>query len=162
MGPPFESERDENGTIRTFTQVGLVVLSMDGSHYWARELQALGHEVVLLPPQYAKQYLMRGKNDPADAEAICEAMSRPRMRFVPIKTAEQQAAQMLMGVRERLIKERTRLSNAIRGYAAEFGLVAAKGLSKIEPLLARIAADPTVPGAYAPGAVGDDSRKAEP
>jgi transposase len=125
------------------TRVGMEACG--GSHYWGRELVALGHEVVLLPPQYAKQYLMRGKNDPADAEAICEAMSRPRMRFVSIKTAEQQAAQMLLGVRERLINERTRLSNAIRGYAAEFGLVAAKGLSKIEPLLARIAADPTVP-----------------
>jgi transposase len=125
------------------TRIGLEACG--GSHYWARELQALGHEVVLVPPQYAKQYVMRGKNDAADAEAICEAMSRPRMRFVPIKTAEQEAAQMLMGVRDRLVKEQTRLCNAIRGYAAEFGLVAAKGLNKIEPLLARIAADPTVP-----------------
>jgi transposase len=118
-----------------------------GAHYWGRELAALGHEVVLLPPQYAKQYVMRGKNDAADAEAICEAMSRPRMRFVPIKTAEQQAAQMLIGMRDRLVGYRTQLSNAMRGYAAEFGVVAAKGLDKIEPLLARIAEadDLTVP-----------------
>jgi transposase len=125
------------------TRIGIEACG--GSHYWGRELAALGHEVVLLPPQYAKQYLMRGKNDAADAEAICEAMSRPRMRFVPIKTAEQQAAQMIMGMRDRLINYRTQLSNAIRGNAAEFGLVAAKGLDKIEPLLARIASEPIVP-----------------
>jgi transposase len=125
------------------TRIGLEACG--GAHHWGRELTALGHEVVLLPPQYAKQYVMRGKNDAADAEAICEAMSRPRMRFVPIKTAEQQAAQMLIGMRDRLVGNRTQLSNAIRGYAAEFGLVAAKGLEKIEPLLERIANDPTVP-----------------
>jgi transposase len=125
------------------TRIGIEACG--GAHHWGRELVALGHEVVLLPPQYAKQYLMRGKNDAADAEAICEAMSRPRMRFVPVKTAEQQAAQMMLGMRDRLIGYRTQLSNAIRGNAAEFGLVAAKGLDKIEPLLARIADDPTVP-----------------
>jgi transposase len=108
------------------------------SHYWARELQALGHEVVLLPPQYVKPYVKRNKNDAADAEAICEAMSRPTMRFVAVKTAEQQAALMLAGTRDGLIARRTQLSNTIRGYAAEFGLCAAKGLDKIEPLLKRI------------------------
>jgi transposase len=105
----------------------------------------LGHAVVLVPPQYVKPYVKRNKNDAADAEAICEAMSRPRMRFVPVKTAEQQAALMLAGVRDQLCRRRTQLSNAIRGYAAEFGLVAAKGLDKIEPLLARIAADEKLP-----------------
>jgi transposase len=127
------------------TRIGLEACG--GSHHWARELIALGHEVVLLPPQYAKQYLMRGKNDPADAEAICEATGRPRLqkRFVPVKSAEQQAMQMLLGMRDRLVRNRTQLTNAIRGYAAEFGLVAAKGLDKIEPLLARIAGDPRVP-----------------
>jgi transposase len=119
------------------TRIGMEACG--GAHYWGRELAALGHEVVLLPPQYAKQYVMRGKNDAADAEAICEAMSRPRMRFVPIKTAEQQAAQMLIGMRDRLVGYRTQLSNAMRGYAAEFGVVAARGLDKIEPLLTRIA-----------------------
>jgi transposase len=82
----------------------------------------------------------RGKNDAADAQAICEAMSRPTMRFVPVKTTEQQAALMLAGTRDALIRRRTQLTNTIRGYAAEFGLTAAKGLDKIEPLLARIAA----------------------
>jgi len=127
------------------TRIGIEACG--GSHYWARELRALGHEVVLLPTQLVKPYMgQRKKNDAADAEAICEAMSRPRMRFVPMKTAEQEAAQMLMGVRDRLVRCRTQLTNAIRGYAAEFGLVTAKGLDKIEPLLARIESDPTVPG----------------
>jgi transposase len=115
------------------------------AHYWARELQALGHEAVLLPPQYVKPFVKRNKNDAADAEAICEAMSRPTMRFVPVKTPEQQAALMLTGTRDALIRRRTQLTNAIRGYAAEFGLTAAKGLDKIEPLLERIAADAKLP-----------------
>ncbi|MGQ0589900.1 MAG: IS110 family transposase [Sphingosinicella sp.] len=116
-----------------------------GAHHWARALQGLGHEVKLLPPQYVKAYVKRGKNDAVDAEAVCEAMSRPTMRFVPVKTAEQQAAQMLASSRDRLVRRRTQLSNAIRGHAAEFGLVAAKGLDKIEPLLARLQAEETLP-----------------
>ena len=126
------------------TKVGLEACG--AAHYWARELQGLGHEVVLLPPQYVKPYVKRNKNDAADAEAICEAMSRPTMRFVPVKTAEQQAALMLVGTRDALVRRRTQLTNAIRGYAAEFGLIAAKGLDKIEPLLARIAAHAPLPG----------------
>jgi transposase len=119
------------------TKVGLEACG--AAHYWARELRALGHEVVLVPPQYVKPYVKRNKNDAADAEAICEAMSRPPMRLVPVKTAEQQAALMLAGTRDALVRRRTQLSNMIRGYAAEFGLTAAKGLDKIEPLLARLA-----------------------
>jgi transposase len=111
------------------------------AHYWARELKKLGHEVKLIAPQLVKPYVARNKNDGRDADALCEAMSRPRMRFVAVKTAEQQAALMLAGIREQLIARRTQLSNAIRGYAAEFGLTAAKGLDKIEALLARIAQD---------------------
>jgi transposase len=125
------------------TRIGIEACG--AAHHWARELTGLGHAVVLLPPQYVKPYVRRNKNDAADAEAICEAMSRPRMRFVPVKTAEQQAALMLAGVRDQLVRRRTQLSNAIRGYAAEFGLIAAKGLDKIEPLLARIAADEKLP-----------------
>jgi transposase len=125
------------------TQVGMEACG--AAHYWGRELGALGHEVKLLPAQRVKPYVARNKNDAADAEGICEAMSRPRMRFVPVKTAEQQAALMLAGMRDQLVARRTQLSNTIRGYAAEFGLVAAKGLDKIEPLLARIAADATLP-----------------
>ena len=115
------------------------------AHYWARELRALGHEVVLIAPQHVKPYVRRGKHDAADAEAICEAMSRPRTRFVPVKTIEQQSALMLAGTRDALVRRRTQLSNSIRGYAAEFGLVSARGLDKIEPLLARIAADEGLP-----------------
>ncbi|SDN39246.1 Transposase [Ensifer sp. YR511] len=116
-----------------------------GSHHWARLLSSFGHEVKLIAPQLAKPYVKRGKNDAADAEALCEAMSRPTMRFVPVKTANQQAALMLVGVRERLIRNRTQLANAIRGFAMEFGIVAAKGMCRIEPLLERIAADQSLP-----------------
>ena len=124
-------------------QVGMEACG--AAHHWARELVALGHEAKLLPAQRVKPYVARNKNDRADAEAICEAMSRPRMTFVPVKTAEQQAALMLAGMRDQLVARRTQLSNTIRGYAAEFGLVAAKGLDKIEPLLARTAADESLP-----------------
>lgn len=116
-----------------------------GSHYWARLLQSFGHTVKLIPPQLVKPYVKRGKNDAADAEALCEAMSRPTMRFVPVKTAEQQAALMLVGVRDLLIRNRTQLSNAIRGYAAEFGLTAAKGIAHLIPLLERIQSDENLP-----------------
>jgi transposase len=125
------------------TRIGMEACG--AAHYWARELRALGHDVVLLPPQYVKPYVKRNKNDAADAEAICEAMSRPTMRFVPVKSAEQQAALMFAGTLEGLINRRTQLTNTIRGYAAEFGLTAAKGLDKIEALLARIATDARLP-----------------
>lgn len=125
------------------TVVGLEACG--GSHYWARELERLGHEVRMMAPQFVKPYVKRGKNDAADAEAICEAMSRPTMRFVPVKSEENQAALMLATVRERLVRNRTQLTNTIRGHAAEFGLVASKGRAKIEPLLARIEADESLP-----------------
>ena len=110
------------------TRIGLEACG--ASHYWARLLHELGHEVVLLPPQYIKPYVKRGKNDANDAEAICEAMSRPGMRFVPIKSAECQAELMLLGVRDLLIKQRTAVINTIRGYAAEFGVIATRGPGK--------------------------------
>lgn len=131
---------------RTLAPVKIGMEACGSAHYWARELKALGHDVVLLPPHYVKAYVKRGKHDAADAEAICEAMSRPSMRFVPVKSAERQAAQMLLGTRDLLVRRRTQLSNAIRGHAAEFGLIAAKGLAKIEPLLGRIQSDGTLPG----------------
>ena len=125
------------------TEIGLEACG--GSHHWARLLGSMGHRVRMMPPQYVKPYVKRGKNDAADAEAACEAMSRPTMRFVPAKSVEQQAGLMLLGVRDRLIASRTQLTNAIRGHAAEFGLTAAKGLAHVQPLLARIAADETLP-----------------
>src|SRR6266849_2928939 len=115
------------------TRIGLEACG--ASHHWARVLGALGHEVVLMPPQYIKPYVKRGKNDAIDAAAICEAMSRPEMRFVPVKSAENQAALMLLKVRDLLVKQRTMLVNAIRGHAAEFGLVAATGPVKVAELL---------------------------
>src|SRR3989442_5821821 len=125
------------------TQVGMEACG--AAHHWARELGALGHEVKLLPAQRVKPYVARNKNDTADAEGICEAMSRPTMRFVPVKTAEQQAALMLAGIREQLITRRTHLSNTIRGYAAKFGVSAAKGLHKIEQQLATHDQDEDLP-----------------
>lgn len=107
-----------------------------GSHHWGRELQALGHEVALIPPQYVKPFVKRGKNDAADAEAISEAAARPGMARVPVKSAAQQAAAMLLSVRELLSQQRTQLVNAVRGHAAEFGLVAAKGDKGLRELLA--------------------------
>lgn len=125
------------------TRIGIEACG--ASHYWARQLGALGHQVLLIAPQHVKPYVRRNKNDAADAEAICEAMSRPRTWFVPSKTAEQQAGLMLAGTREAFVRRRTQLSNTIRSYAAEFGLVSSRGLDKIEPLLARIAADDDLP-----------------
>src|SRR6187551_1758628 len=123
----------------------IAIEACGASHHWARLLQSFGHTVKLIPAQLVKPYVKRGKNDAADAEAICEAMSRPTMRFVPVKTPEQQAALMLMGVRDRLIRQRTQLVNVIRGYAAEFGLIAPKGLCRIEPLLERVKTEETLP-----------------
>jgi transposase len=123
----------------------IAIEACGASHHWARLLQSFGHTVKLIPPQLVKPYVKRGKNDAADAEALCEAMSRPTMRFVPVKTAEQQAALMLVSVRDRLIHNRTQLANAIRGYAAEFGVTAAKGRVHLVPLLDRIQAQESLP-----------------
>jgi transposase len=109
------------------------------AHHWARELSALGHDVRLMPPTYVKPYVKRGKNDTADAEAICEAVTRPTMRFVPIKSAEQQSVLMLHRTRDLLIRQRTMLANSLRAHCAEFGLVVAQGMAKLAELLARIA-----------------------
>lgn len=123
----------------------IAIEACGASHYWARLLSSFGHEVKLIAPQLVKPYVKRGKNDAADAEALCEAVSRPTMRFVPVKSAEQQAALMLIGMRTRLIQKRTQLANTIRGFAMEFGVSAATGLCRIEPLLERISADETIP-----------------
>ena len=117
------------------TRIGLEACG--AAHHWARMLRGLGHAVVLMPVQYIKPYVKRGKNDALDAAAICEAMSRPGMRFVAIKSAEQQAALMLLGARDLLIKQRTMLINAMRGHAAEFGVIATKGPVKVAELLQR-------------------------
>ena len=120
------------------TRIGLEACG--ASHHWARVLRGLGHEVVLIPPQYIKPYVKRGKNDAIDAAAIGEAMSRPHMRFVAIKSAERQAALMLLSSRELLVKQRTMLINAMRGHAAEFGLIAPQGRVKLTELLQLVTA----------------------
>ena len=116
-----------------------------GSHHWARRLTAMGHRVRLIPPQYVKPYVKRSKTDRADAEAICEAAGRPSMRFVPVKTAERQGEIMVLRTRELLVRQRTQAVNALRGHATEFGLVVPLGVSRVEELLAKLAADPGVP-----------------
>lgn len=117
------------------------------AHYWARELSGLGHEVRLIPPSYVKAYLKRQKNDAADAEAICEAVTRPSMRFVPIKSPEQQSIMVAHRTRSILTRQRTQLSNAIRGRMSEFGMVAPVGRNGLEALIAIItdAGDARVP-----------------
>ena len=112
------------------------------SHYWSRELQALGHNVRLMPPAYVKPYVKRQKNDMADAEAICEAVTRANMRFVPTKTPEQQSGLVLHRTRHLFIRQQTSLINAIRGHLAEFGVTAPVGRKGIEELL-RVIADPS-------------------
>ena len=111
------------------------------SHHWSRELQALGHTVRLMPPAYVKPYLKRQKNDAADAEAICEAVQRPSMRFVPTKTPDQQACLMLHRTRHLFIRQQTAVINAIRAHLAEFGIVAPVGRNGVEELL-DVVADP--------------------
>ena len=103
------------------------------AHHWARELNALGHTVKLMPPSYVKPY--DGKNDVADAEAICEAVTRPTMRFVPVKSTDQQAVLMLHRTRALLMRQRTMVVNALRGHLAEFGLVAAQGAKSLAELI---------------------------
>ncbi len=105
------------------------------SHHWGREIEALGHEVRLMPPRYVKPYVKRNKNDAADAEAICEAVTRPTMRFVEIKTPEQQAALMVHRTRHLFIRQRTTLINALRAHLAEFGIVAGVGRLGVERLV---------------------------
>ena len=123
-----------------------VVLEACGaSHHWGRRLTALGHRVRLLPAQYVKPFVKRGKNDRNDAAAICTAAGQLDTRDVPVKSAEQQAALMVLRVRELLVRQRTQLVNALRGHAAEFGLVTARGLARVEPLLAAVEATATIP-----------------
>jgi len=128
--------------IAFFEKLGPCLVGMEAcatAHYWAREITRLGHEVRLMPPGYVKAYVKRGKNDAADAAAICEAVTRPSMRFVPVKSAEQQSALMLHRTRDLLIRQRTQLINAIRAHLAELGLVAAKGREGVRKLMALVA-----------------------
>lgn len=127
-----------------FNQLEPCLVGMEAcatAHYWGRELRALGHDVKLMPPQFVKPYLKSQKNDMRDAEAICEAVTRPTMRFVPIKTPDQQALLALHGVRDHWVRLSTRLINTLRGYLAEFGIVAARGRMGVEAILEVLADD---------------------
>jgi len=118
-----------------------------GSHHWGRRLAAMGHTVQLIPPQYVKPFVRRGKNDRNDAEAISKAASRPDMPGVPVRSAEQQAEAIVLSARELLVWQRTQLVNAVRGHAAEFGIIAAKNINPLPALLEVVAAEAAVPEA---------------
>ena len=109
-----------------------------GANYWAREMTKLGHEVKLIAPQFVKPYVKTNKNDQADAEAICEAVARPNMRFVPIKSVEQQDILSIHRIRARLVRNRTALANEIRGLLYEFGLIIPQGINKVISKLTEI------------------------
>ena len=132
------------------------------SHHWAREIAKLGHDVRLMPARYVKPYVKRNKNDAADAEAICEAVTRPTMRFVAVKTEEQQSVLMLHRTRQLFVRQRTTLINAIRAHLAEFGIVAGVGRNGVERLLRLIddGSDERVPsrGAGMPSSVAGPAR----
>lgn len=124
--------------IRFFAGLAPCLVGMEAcasAHHWARELQAMGHEVRLMPPAYVKPYVKRGKTDAADAEAICEAVTRPTMRFVAVKTVEQQAVLMLHKSRDLMVRQRTMLINALRGHLAEYGIVTGMGAGGVTACL---------------------------
>lgn len=128
--------------LKFFEQLAPCLIGMEAcgtAHYWARELSALGHDVRLMPPAYVKPYVKRQKNDVADAEAICEAVMRPTMRFVPIKSVEQQSAAMLHRSRALLVKQRTMLMHSIRSHLAELGISTGAGISQIARVVRELA-----------------------
>ena len=137
--------RQVEGFFAALPPTEVVLEACGGSHHWGRRLSALGHRVKLIAPQYVKPFVKRGKNDRIDAEAISEAAARPTMRFVPVKSAERQAQASVLSVRELLVKQRTQLINALRGQAAEFGIIAAKGAGNAAALAARIASNGELP-----------------
>lgn len=124
------------------------------AHYWARTLAEMGHEVRLIPPSYVKPYVKRGKSDALDAEAICEAVQRPTMRFVPVKTVEQQGILMTHRVRSLLVRQRTMAANALRAHLAEFGLVANPGIANLAKLAEQALSDASALPAHARASLG--------
>lgn len=129
---------------RFFAELPACVVGIEAcgtAHYWARELSAMGHDVKLMPPQYVRPFVKRNKNDAADAEAICEAVTRPTMRFVPIKSVEQQSVLMLHRARDLLVRQQTMIVNALRAHLAEFGIIVAQGIQNMPKVVAIIADD---------------------
>src|SRR4030088_3267026 len=131
--PPAAAPAPQPSAPRTPRLIGIEACA--SSHHWSRELQALGHKVRLMPPAYVKPYVKRQKNDATDAEAICEAVTRANMRFVPTKTAEQQSGLVLHRARHLFVRQQTSVINAIRAHLAEFGIVAPVGRHGVEELL---------------------------
>jgi transposase len=134
-----------------FTKLPACLIGVEAcgsAHYWARKLLAMGHEVKLMPPQYVKPYVKTHKNDAVDAAAICEAVTRPTMRFVAVKSEEQQALLALHRVRQGFVKDRTAHSNQIRGELAEFGLIVPVGLSALRKRVPTLLEDPLIPAAF--------------
>lgn len=149
-GAPLTRKIKRSNFLAFFEGIAPCAIGMEAcgsAHYWARELARRGHNVTLMPPIYVKPYVKRGKNDAVDAAACCEAMSRPDMRFVPVKSAEQQAELSLHKTRELLMKQRTMSINALRGHLAEFGVVAPKGAGHVRELIARAEEEATLPEA---------------
>ena len=139
-----------NQLVKWFAKLPPCLIGMEAcgtAHHWARELTRLGHEVRLIPPAYVKAYLRRNKTDAADAAAICEAVSRPSMRFVPVRSVEQQATTVIHKAREMLVKQRTMITNSLRGLMAEFGVIVPEGRRHVAGLTAMITdpEDATIP-----------------
>jgi transposase len=154
--PVLRRELRRGAVERFFTQLAPTTVALEacgGAHHWGRVLQAMGHEVRMIPPQYVKPFVRRGKNDRIDAEAIAEAAQRPTVPTLPVRSAEQQAKAALLTVRELLVKQHTQLVNAARGIAAEFGVIAPKGAAGANRLAEQVAADASMP-AEAQEAIG--------
>lgn len=137
----FRKKLRRSEVLRFFEDLSPCLVGMEAcatAHYWGRTLSALGHQVRLIPPAYVKAYVRRQKNDAADAEAICEAVSRPTMRFVPIKTAERQSVLVLHRSRDLLVRQRAMLINAVRSHCAEFGIIAPQGALRLADLVVQI------------------------
>jgi transposase len=147
-GVAFRKKLSREKVLAFLTEQPRCVVAMEAcgsAHHWGRAIRELGHDVRLIPPAYVKPFVKRHKNDAADAEAICEAASRPTMRFVEVKTQEQQARAMLFRVRDLLVRQRTQLINALRGHLAEHGVVAPQGPANVKVLAEAIEATTSLP-----------------
>ncbi len=147
--PVLRKKLRRGQVLEYFAKLPHCAVAMEASasaHYWGREIGRLGHDVRLIPPAYVKPFVKRQKNDMADAEAICEAASRPAMRFVAVKSEETQASAMVLRARELLVRQRTHLINALRGHLGELGQVAPQGAANIRKLVALVASgDSAIP-----------------
>jgi transposase len=139
--PAIKTKLRRSEVLKFFEALPACLVGMEAcatAHHWARALSALGHDVRMMPPAYVKAYVRRQKNDAADAEAICEAVTRPTMRFVPLKSTERQSVLVLHRTRDLLVRQRTMLSNAIRGHCAEFGMIAPQGARRTAELVEQV------------------------